>query len=124
MDKILRRLPYIFVDIFDDILIASANLEEHQQHLRHVLRILQQNGLIINTDKCVFAQSTLEFLGHQVCSRGLAPLDRHVEAVQDYLAPKDIKQLQRFVGFLNFYRRFLPGIAGILHPLTDSLCAR
>jgi RNase H-like domain found in reverse transcriptase len=60
-------------------------------------------------------------LGHQVCSEGLAPLDRHVAAVQEHPAPTDGKQLQRFVGFLNFYRSFLPGIAGILQPLTDVL---
>jgi hypothetical protein len=121
MDQILRGLPYVFVYL-DDILIASRDLEEHQQHLRHVLAILQKNGLIINPEKCVFAQPKLEFLGHQVCGSGLAPLDRHVAAVQAFPAPCDVKQLQRFVGFLNFYRRFLPGIAGILKPLTDAVC--
>jgi hypothetical protein len=64
------------------------------------------------------SQASLEFLGHQVCGTGLAPLDWHVAAVQKYPAPSDIKQLQRLVGFLNFYRRFLPGI---LRPLTDAL---
>jgi Reverse transcriptase (RNA-dependent DNA polymerase) len=120
MDKILRGLPYVFVYL-DDILIASTSLQEHMSHLWYVSEILQQNGLIINPAKCVFAQASLEFLGHQVWSEGLALLDRHVAAVQEHPAPTDVKQLQRFIGFLNFYRRFLPGIAGILQPLTDML---
>jgi Reverse transcriptase (RNA-dependent DNA polymerase) len=120
MDKILRGLPYVFVYL-DDILIASTSLQEYMSHLRHVLEILQQNGLIINPAKCVFAQASLECLGHQVYCEGLAPLDRLVAAVQKYPPPTDVKQLQRFVGFLNFYRRFLHGIATILQPLTDVL---
>jgi hypothetical protein len=120
MDKILCGLPYVFVYL-DEILIASRNMEEPHQHLKQVLSILQKNGLIINPEKCTFAQPKLEFLGHHVCGTGLAPLDKHVAAVQAFPPPSDIKQLQRFSGFLNFYRIFLPGIAGILRPLTDGL---
>ncbi len=52
---------------------------------------------------------------------GITPLPRHVVAVQDCPPPTDIKQLQRFLGLINFYRRFLPAVARILKPLTDLL---
>ena len=83
--------------------------------------LFSANGLVINTAKCVFAVSSLEFLGHQITSAGVVPLSRHVDAIQHFPQPKDIKQLQRFLGLVNFYRRFIPGIAGILKQLTDAL---
>ena len=66
-------------------------------------------------------QTAVDFLGHRVTAKGVAPLQKHVAAIQQFPPPTTIQQLQRFFGMLNFYRRFLPGIAGILKPLTDCL---
>jgi hypothetical protein len=120
MDRLFRHLSFIFVYL-DDILIASRNNTEHMGHLRQVLAILRENGLQINPAKCIFASASLSFLGHNVDSTGIAPLKRHVEALTDFPPPGDLKQLQRYLGMINFYRRFLPGIAGTLQPLTDLL---
>jgi len=85
------------------------------------LGLLENHGLIINPAKCIFAATSVEFLGHQVDAHGLVPLSRHITALQDIPQPGDIPGLQRFLGLINFYRRFLPGIAGTLRPLTDAL---
>ena len=68
-----------------------------------------------------FRCASLEFLGHQITSAGIVPLSRHVDAIQHFPQPKDIKQLQQFLGLVNFYRRFLPEISVILKTLTDAL---
>jgi len=120
MDRVFSGVPFIFVYL-DDILIFSRDRSAHIGHLRHVLNLLDQHGLIINPAKCVFAVGSVEFLGHLVSPAGLVPLRRHVDALLDLPQPQDIPQLQRFLGLINFYRRFLPGVAGILRPLTDSL---
>ena len=120
MDWIFNGLPYCFVYL-DDILVSSANRADHLQHLSQVLTLLSDNGLVINPAKCVFAQSSVEFLGHLVTAGGIVPMQRHVSALQDFPRPANIKSLQRFLGLVNFYCRFLPGIAGILKPLTDAL---
>jgi len=120
MDRIFNGVVFVFVYL-DDILIFSPNMTQHLKHLRQVLRLLNAHGLVINPAKCVFAAPSVEFLGHQVDANGLVPLTRHVSALQDLPQPKDIPQLQRFLGLINFYRRFLPGIAGTLRPLTDAL---
>jgi hypothetical protein len=104
----------------DDIIIASHTLEEHHEHLRQIFTILQENGLQINPVKCVFA-AAVEFLGHRVDQHGVHPLQRHVQAISDSPPPQDVKQLQQFLGMVNFYRHFLPGITRTLQPLTDTL---
>jgi hypothetical protein len=120
MDRLFRHLPFVFVYL-DDILIASHSDAEHLDHLGQVFAILQSNGLQLNPAKCVFASASLSFLGHKVDATGIAPLPKHVQALLDFLPPCDLKQLQRYLGMINFYRRFLPGIAGVLQPLTDLL---
>jgi RNase H-like domain found in reverse transcriptase len=69
----------------------------------------------------VFAVAEVDFLGHRVSAAGISLLPKHVEALQRLLVPTDVKGLQRFLGLINFYRRFLPWIAAILLPLTDAL---
>jgi hypothetical protein len=120
MDKLFRHLPFVFVYL-DNILIASKDLTEHMRHLRLVFGILQDAGLQINPAKCTFSVSSLTFLGHNVDASGISPMEKHVKALTDFPPPSDLKQLQRFLGLINFYRRFLPGIAGTLQPLTDQL---
>jgi RNase H-like domain found in reverse transcriptase/Reverse transcriptase (RNA-dependent DNA polymerase) len=120
MDRIFRHLPFCFCYL-DDHLIASRTLEEHLQHLQQFFQLLNDNGLQVNPAKCIFAAATVDFLGHRVSAAGISPLPKHVEALQRLPVPTDVKQLQRFLGLINFYRRFLPGIAAVLLPLTDAL---
>jgi Reverse transcriptase (RNA-dependent DNA polymerase)/RNase H-like domain found in reverse transcriptase len=104
----------------DDVIIASGPAE-HEAAVQLVLERLRQHGLVLNLEKCVFGQSEVEFLGHRVSARGVEPLEDHVAAIRDFRPPADRQQLQRFLGMVNFYRRFLPGAAGVLQPLTDAL---
>jgi len=120
MDQVLAGLPFAFCYI-DDILIASPDHASHQQDLRQVLDRLRQSGLVLNIEKCSFAQSSVDFLGHRVSAEGASPLQSHVAAVRDFPQPSTIKEVQGFLGMINFYRRFLPGIARTLVPLTDAL---
>jgi hypothetical protein len=120
MDRVLAGLPFTYCYL-DDLRIASPDLEAHQKHLRLVLERLRQFGLVINLDKCVFAVDSFEFLGHVVSSQGARPIKSYVEAVEQRPPPRTVKELQVFLGLVNFYRRFLPGVAVTLQPLTDAL---
>jgi hypothetical protein len=120
MDKLFAHLPSVFVYL-DDILIATTDMDSHLQVLHQVLVILSDNHLLMNPDKSVFAQSSVTYLGHSISAAGISPMDSHVTAIQDFPTPTSVKQLQRFLGLLNFYRRFLPNVAGVLRPLTDAL---
>jgi transposase InsO family protein len=120
MDRIFRHLPFCFCYL-DDHLIASRTLDEHLGHLRQFFRLLSDNGLQVNPAKCVFAAAEVDFLCHRVTAAGISPLPKHVEVLRRLPVPADVKQLQRFLGLINFYRRFLPGIAATLLPLTNAL---
>ncbi len=69
----------------------------------------------------MFATPSLEILGHTISATGAAPTADHAAGIKNCPPPQDIKQLQRFLGMVNFYRCFLPKCAQILKPLTDLL---
>jgi hypothetical protein len=87
----------------------------------NMVTLLQDNGLQINPAKCVFAVAEVDFLGRSVSTAGISLLPKHMEALQRLPVPTDVKGLQRFLGLINFYRRFLPGIAATLLLLTNAL---
>jgi hypothetical protein len=120
MDRALSGLRFAYCYL-DDLRIASPDLQSHRQHLAAVLKRLRDFGLVINREKCVFAVSLFEFLGHLVSAQGARPLLSYVEAVEHRPRPATIKELQIFLGLINFSRRFIPGAASILKPLTDTL---
>ena len=118
--EVLRDLPFIFVYI-DDILIASESTEEHELHLREVFARLRTHHLTVNLEKCVLNQPQVNFLGHVVNDQGIRPLPEKVAAIQQFPPPTTKLDVQRLLGMANFYRRFLPRLAHIIRPLTNSL---
>ncbi len=120
VDRAIRDCQVAFAWV-DDIVICSRNHEEHVIHVPQVLQALQDNGLVIHAEKCVWGVQELEYLGHKISAAGVLPLPSHVAAIQDFPRPIIIKELQAFLGMVNFYRRFLPSIARMLRPLTDAL---
>ena len=116
MDGILRDLPFTFVYL-DDILVASHSHQEHSQHLQQLFNLLPSNG---NRVKCVYGASKLDFIGHRVSAEGITPLPDRITALRDSSAPGDRTSLQRFLGMINYYHRFLPGITAVLAPLHSQ----
>jgi cleavage and polyadenylation specificity factor subunit 1 len=120
MDEILMDLPFCFAYI-DDILVFSHSPEEHDQHLRTLFTQLKRYGILLNPSKCVFRVSEISFLGYKISSLGSQPLPDRVKDLQASPPPKTIAQLRRFLGMLNFYRRFLPHAASSQAPLQNIL---
>ncbi|KMQ86146.1 pol polyprotein [Lasius niger] len=116
MDTVLRGLEFCFCYI-DDILIASQSEEQHRRHVRQVLTRLRQYGLSINVDKCSFFQKEVRYLGCTVSSKGTKPLKDRVDTILRYKEPHTVEQLRRFLGMINYYRRFLPSAAQTQAPL-------
>ena len=120
IDRVLAGLPFVLVYL-DDILVASPDRKTHLEHLRAVLQRLQENGLVLNKSKCQFFCQKVEFLGLKITAGGVAPLPDQLAAVKEFPQPGTVKELQGFLGAVNFYRRFIPAAAKILLPLTSEL---
>ena len=120
MDSILGDLPFCLTYV-ENILVLSSSLEEHVEHLRQVLLLCRQHGLTIGLPKCEFAVPEIEFLGHVLSARGCSSLVKHTAAIYEFPVPTDKPALQRFLGMVNFYRKFLRGAARVLAPLADAL---
>jgi cleavage and polyadenylation specificity factor subunit 1 len=120
MDDILRGLDLCFAYL-DDNIVFSRSLEEHEQHLQALLNQLQRYGILINQAKCVFRAPEVTFLGYKVSTEGSQPLEELGTRLQDWHPPKTASQLRRFLGMLNFYRRFLSHAAATQAPLHDVL---
>jgi hypothetical protein len=120
MDSVLAGLPSCFV-YMDDVLVASTSPAQHVAHLKEVLERLQQQGLVLNIEKCSFGMSELDYLGHHISALGIRPMGAHVEAIRKFPRPLKVGNLQTFLGMANFYRRFIPAAAQVLRPLTDAV---
>ncbi|GFV00834.1 hypothetical protein TNCV_1386491 [Trichonephila clavipes] len=120
MHEVLRGLPFSFVYL-DDILCYSENAEEHRSHLRTIFQRLSSYGLKLNISKCVFGVTELIFLGHLITPDGIKPLPDKIQAVLDYKQPETVGSLRKFLGLLNFYRRFLPKAAEQQYLLSEFL---
>ena len=120
MNHVLKPEENTFVLVYlDDILIFSQTLEEHICHLDKVLSMLSEHHLVLRLSKCHIGKSQLEYLGHTLSSKGLAPSIKKVKAVNDWPIPRNVTQVQQFLGFCNFYRRYIPHYSNIAYPLYE-----
>ena len=110
-----------FVLIFlDDILIYSANVNEHAEHQKKVLQVLQEHRLYAKASKCVIFKHSVEFLGQQIFGGGMTPTEAKLTAIYDWVKPQNVRDIQSFLGFVNIYKRFVKNFARVEGPLMDS----
>ncbi len=122
MHEVLREFLHRFVLVYiDDILIYSRSMAEHRHHVAEVLQCLRDFHLFLKAEKCSFHQSSVQFLGYNIDSSGIRMDEWKVEAIRTWPTPSTIKELQRFLGFSNFYRRFIQNYSTITSPLTSLL---
>ncbi|KAK3534040.1 hypothetical protein QTP86_000632 [Hemibagrus guttatus] len=105
----------------DDILVYSTSMEDHISQVREVLARLQRFHLFVKLEKCEFSRTTVTFLGYVISPRGVEMDTNKVRAVSEWPALATIKELQRFLGFANFYRRFIRSYSSVAAPLTSLL---
>jgi len=119
MNNIFSDLLDVCVVIYlDDILIYLNNMSKHHRHVKEVLKHLCKTGLYAKAEKCKFHSESVEYLGYILSPSGLTMSDDKVKIIQDWPEPKKIKDIQSFLGFTNFYRRFIFNYLDIVIPLT------
>ena len=122
MNQIFSSFLQKFVVVYmDDIFIYSTTEQEHLQHLRSVFMTLRESRLFVKLSKCDFFKTDVKFLGHLVGAEGVRVDPSKVAAVQSWSPPSNVGEVRSFLGFANFFRRFIQGYASLVAPLSDLL---
>lgn len=120
MNEVLKDLEFASCYI-DDVIVASSSQKEHMEHLRIIFQRLRDYGLTINVAKCDFAKPSVKFLGHQISEDGISPFPSKVDAITNFPKPTTHKELRKFIGMVNYYRKFLPHAALYQSHLHDLI---
>jgi hypothetical protein len=121
MNYILKDLLDKGIVVYiDDILIYAKNTEQHDKLVEEVLERLAKNDFVISPEKFLWAEKKLEFLGYIITPDGMRMAKDKTEAIQAWQTPQSLRDIQSFLRFANFYRRFIFGFSKICRPLTES----
>ena len=107
--------------IMDDILIWDRTMAEHDQRLKRVLNKAREYNLKLSPSKCEFRKSEITYVGHTLSSEGLKPDSDKLRAVEQMKAPTNKKELQTFLGFVQYLAKFLPNMSDVSAPLRQLL---
>src|SRR5258707_5205650 len=106
----------------DDILVYSHTLSDHQWIIHQVLSTLQEQRLFLKPEKCKFEQKEVEYLGLVILKDHVTMDPMKVHRVTEWLTPTKVKEVQSFLGFVNFYWKFIHDFSDIAHPLYTLTC--
>jgi len=117
-EDIIGKFVYCYID---DIIIFSSDYSTHVEHIKEVLSRLRSSNLVATLEKCEFFVPYIDFLGHRISAEGINMDPSKVSSILNWPNPKNIKELQSFLGLANYYRRFIQGFAMLAHPLHKLL---
>jgi len=125
MNDIFRNLiaEGIVVVYLDDILIFTKTKEEHKQAVRQVLQVLKENKLFLHPEKCKFCKQQIKYLGLVISENKVSMDPVKVAGVREWPTPENKTDVQAFLGFVNFYRRFIRDFSTKARPLFDLTCS-
>ncbi|CAI7818496.1 unnamed protein product [Closterium sp. NIES-54] len=122
MNEAFRSLLDKCVIIYlDDILVYSRDKQQHLADLEAIFTFLDKHRLLTKGSKCKFFQDMLEFLGHVILEAGVEIDPKKIGTVKAWHPSTNLTELQSFLGFVNYVRRFVPDMARLTAPLTDLL---
>ena len=120
MHLVLSGLIWDIVIVYlDDINVMGSTFEETLENLDTVLQRFEKYELKLKPRKCQLFIQEAKFLGHLANAEGIQITQEHVQTVQDWPLPKNRKELQQFLGFVNYHRSFVQGMAGMCAPLYE-----
>ena len=122
MNRVFKPFLDKFIAVFiDDILVYSKTKDEHADHLRIVLKTLEEHKLYAKLKKCKFWLQKFQFLGHIVTKEGISMDPAKVEAIMNYPRPTNVSEVRSFLGMASYYRIFIEGFSKLALPITNLL---
>jgi len=123
MNKLLRDLINMgkVVAFIDDVIIGTEMEEGHNELVAEVIRRLEENDLYVKPEKCKWKVREVEFLGVVIGPEGIKMEEEKVKGVLEWPTLKCVKDVQKFLGLANYYRRFIKEFASVARPLHDMV---
>ncbi|UYV68415.1 hypothetical protein LAZ67_5004264 [Cordylochernes scorpioides] len=122
MENMLGNIRWqICLCYLDDVINYSSDFSTHLKRIEAVLRCFREANLKLNNKKCQFAFEELEILGHITNQHGIKPAEHNIKAIRDFPRPKNIKEVQSFLGMCSYYRKLIKGFSKIADPLTSLI---
>lgn len=115
--SILFRFSTCAYPFQDDIPVGSLSAESHLRDIINTIDVLSGANLRIRLSKCCFFQTKLNLLGHTISNKGIAIDNRKLSAVSDWPLPSTGKQIEQYLGLINYFRDFIPNYATVAAPL-------
>ena len=122
MDSCLGELHLNWCIIYlDDIIVFSRTPEEHIHRLKAVFEKLKAAGLKLKPSKCDFFKKEIKYLGYVVSEQGVSTDPDKIKAVTEWPQPTTVREVRSFLGFVSYYRRFIPNFSKVAKPLNKLL---
>lgn len=119
MNALVAGLKGLHLQVFiDDVCIATKNWAEHISTLDKFLKVVIKSNLKLKASKCIFGAAKIVFLGHEISKQGIRQDPDKLKAIEKLPQPTNPKEVQRVMGLLNYYRKFVPNFAILAEPLT------
>ena len=121
MNKLLRDLINTrkVAAFIDNVIVGTETEDGHDKIVAEVIKRLEENNLYVKPKKCKWKVREVGFLGVVIGPEGIKIEEEKVKGVLDWLAPKCVKDVQKFLGLANYYRQFIEGFASIARPLHN-----
>jgi len=123
MNKILRDLVNKgkVTAFVDDVLVGTETEEEHNKIIEEVLRRLEENNLYVKLEKCIWKVRKIRFLGVVIGPNGIEMEKKKVDGVLSWPEPKNVKDVRKFLGLANYYRRFIKDFTQVARPMNTLM---
>jgi len=123
MNKILRDLVNKgkVTAFVDDVLVGTETEEEHDKIIEEVLRRLEENNLYMKLEKCIWKVRKIRFLGVVIGPNGIEMEKKKVDGVLSWPEPKNVKDVRKFLGLANYYRRFIKDFTQVARPMNTLM---
>ena len=120
-EQLINKVLMEYIDVccivyLDDVFIYSRTRQDHQSDVSKIRKAIPISGMRAKPSKCEFHKKEMEYLGFNISEDGVKADPVKTQAISDWKTPKTKKEIQCFLGFCNFYRRFIEGSAELWNP--------
>ena len=116
--EVIEGLSFAF-GYLDDILVYSPSLEKHLEHCEQIFQRLEKFQLKLSFEKCAFMKKQVQYLGHLISGEGIEPVPEKLHSLREMVEPTTPKGVKQYLGFVGYYRKFIPKYSDIAKPLTE-----